>query len=54
MTGPKEQLGHIESALSDLRAATRARALEIVSEWEAAKEIEISEAVIAEEEQPAG
>lgn len=54
VTGPKEQLGHIESALSDLRAATRARALEIVSEWEAAKEIEISEAVIAEEEQPAG
>ncbi len=54
VTGPKEQLGHIESALGDLQAATRARALEIVSEWETAKEIGISDVVIAQEEQPAG
>ncbi|WP_191089660.1 hypothetical protein [Nesterenkonia ebinurensis] len=50
MTGPKDQLGYIESALSDLRAATKAQALELVSEWEAAKELKVSEVHLAESE----
>ncbi len=50
ITGPKQALGYLESALSDLGAATRARALELVSEWETAKEISISDVVLADQE----
>ena len=50
ITGPKEALGHIEASLGDLSAASRSRSLELVSEWEAAREIEVSEVSFAEED----
>lgn len=53
VTGPATELGHVEAALSDLQAATKARSLDLISEGEAAQEIEVSDVVLAEAEQPA-
>ena len=53
ITGPAQELGHVEASLTDLQAATKSRELELVSEGEAAQGIEVSDVVLAEAEQPA-
>lgn len=53
ITGPAQQLGHIESALADVQAATKARRLELVSEGDAVQETTVSEVALAAVEQPA-
>ncbi|WP_022873149.1 valine--tRNA ligase [Nesterenkonia alba] len=50
ITGPQEQVGQIESALGDICAATKARSLELVTEWEAAQEITVSQVELASQE----
>ncbi|NLS10599.1 valine--tRNA ligase [Nesterenkonia sp. MY13] len=50
VSGPQQEVGYIESALSDLQAATKARVLELVTEGETTQEIEISNVELAEME----
>lgn len=50
ITGPQDQLGHLESALADLQAAAKAQSLELVSAAESVQELEISEVQLAEAE----
>ena len=52
VTGPSAALAHVEAALGDICAATRARVLEIVGEADAHHEISVYDVVLEEAEQP--
>lgn len=51
VTGSDQQLGHIEAALADVQAATKARSLQLVNSSDAASQLEVSEVDLAVEEE---
>ena len=53
ITGPAEQLAHVEAALADVQAATKAQTLELVTGGDGVQEISVSDVVLAEAELPA-
>ena len=50
VTGPNEALSHVEAALGDIRAATRAQSLELVGQGEIVQELTVSDVELADPE----